>query len=291
MTVSALPISDEEVLLVPSSSWPSYIAALAAGGPEPGRVVLYVEPGTSPPPDSIAFVDDVVEAGDADGLRRALDRRFGAVRTWAETLSDEALASLPLARGHPALDALPSEILQALGGNPDLMAALNHAGATEALLRGVRPALRGASARVEAPPEASPALVAAVILLALARAGVRPRGRLLRGEDTQGGEATLPLADDLAEVLADGAALHADLAGTHLTYAFAEEGQAGATLMITAKHPSFSVEVRRGDRSVWNGTATEGRIELPLDLFAQARPDGADEVRIAITLSPPELRQ
>lgn len=259
-------------VVVPASRWTRYVDHLAAGGDEPEVSVLYVDDDISLPQDTVGLVDAIVARGDSEGLARAVDPTRHQLLSGLQDLPSEVLQQLASGTGLH-FDRLPEDVRAALASRPPLAAEVRRAASLEVSLRQLATGPLGAVATVELRARA-PALLAAAILLAWVRQGVRPKaGPPLRGG---AGDAS-PTLDEIEVALQAGEVLEADLFQHPLSFRLSDST---ALAVAAPQHPAVLSVVRRG-QTVWKRPVHPEPARLPLDLLQPGD-------RVELHLAPPE---
>lgn len=244
-----------ETLLVSTSEWHSYLQALQTGA-EPRRVILVIDGEDRPAADAVAFVDAVV-ADDPEAIESALRLTQSEMAEAVGSLSDEDLA-------HTARATSADDVQRHTGIRLDArdVARVAAAARGEREARGVIDALVApsvVSTHVSSEPEHAAA--AAVLLVALLRAGMRASRRGgLRGS-TDGDNAT-PDVGEVRGLLQDGFELTGFVGDVGVVFAL------DADALSIESREVLDVQVVTAGGDGWNERGR--RLRLPLGLFARS---------------------
>jgi hypothetical protein len=248
-------------LLVPASEWGSYAEA-ASHSSQPDRVILIED---IPPPLGAQYAVDAIVPDDPDAIASAVRVTDTELADLVSDLPDVTLARIALAPSREALPLLLDALMERIE-DADLP-RLARAAFVEGRLRAsfdhpVRRLLAVSATIPEGVSDASgPAALAAVLLVALLRAGMRMgRGSALRGPEAPPDE--VPTPEDVALLLREGVPLPALVPGTRLTFSLTSDE---ATLVIES---SEDLDVRVESGSTTTFAESGRRLTIPLSLLS-----------------------
>lgn len=248
-------------LLVPASEWSSYVEA-AAQSSQPGRVILVED---VPPPSGARYAVDATVPDDPEAIASAIRVTDTELADLVAELPDVTLARIALAPSREALPLLQGALIERIedADYPRLARAAFAEGRLRASFDHPIQQLLAVSATV---PEGTsdafePAALAAILLVALLRAGMRMgRGPALRGPEAPPDE--VPSPEDVASLLHEGVSLPALVPGARLTFSLSPEEK---HLVIEASE-ALDVRVESGSTTTFADSGR--RLEVPLNLLS-----------------------